>query len=99
MTGAAVVAGVAGACAVGATWELLATVERTRASERMTRLLAPLRRPQHAATATEQRRLARTAVGVLLAAGWLLAGPRLTGSAQRADQSVGFHRARAGRKH
>ena len=55
MTGAAVVAGVAGACAVGATWELLATVERTRASERMTRLLAPLRRPQHAATATEQR--------------------------------------------
>lgn len=74
MTGAAVVAGVAGACAVGATWELLATVERTRASERMTRLLAPLRRPQHAATATEQRRLARTAVGVLLAAGWLLAG-------------------------
>lgn len=74
MNAAPAVAGLAGACAVGATWELLATVERTRAADRVARLVAPLRRPQHTATAAEQRRLARTAVGVLLAAGWLLAG-------------------------
>jgi len=67
-------AGAAGACAVGATWELLASVERTRAEAAVRRLLAPLGRPQAVASAAEERRLARTAIGALLAAGLLLFG-------------------------
>src|SRR4051794_24355785 len=75
MSLAALLAAGAGASAVGATWEILASVERTKAAAVATRLVAPLRRPGTAPTPAEQRRLARTAVAVLLAAGWLLLGP------------------------
>ena len=74
MTGAAVAAGAAGVCGVGATWELLASIERTRVEAMVRRLVAPLGRPHTVASRVEERRLVRTAIGALLAAGLLLFG-------------------------
>jgi tight adherence protein B len=59
-------------------WEALAIVEHLHPARAVGRALAPLRlagRVGHAPTAPERRRLALVAMGTLLAAGWLLAGP------------------------
>lgn len=75
MSAAVVLAGAGGACAVAATWEILASVERTTPVAAAERLLGPFRRPGTIASADEHRRLGRTAAMVLLGAGWLFAGP------------------------
>lgn len=78
MSPAAALAGVAGACAVLATWEALATLERARLLQAATRALAPLVRAGREGrepTAPERRRLALLSAATLLGGGWLLAGP------------------------
>ena len=78
MTPAAALAGVAGACAVLAAWDALATLERARLLRMATRALAPLVRAGSEGrepTPPERRRLALLAAATLLAGGWLLAGP------------------------
>jgi tight adherence protein B len=96
MSPAALAAGGAGACAVGATWELLATIERSGSEAALARLLRPLRRPGRAATAAEARRLARTAAVALFGAGWLLFG-LLPGLALAAGGPWGVRRLLAAR--
>lgn len=78
MTAAALLAGLAATCGVVAAWEALAAAERLRPARALARVLAPL----HAAgrhgrdpTTAERRRLAVVATLVLLAAGWVTAGP------------------------
>jgi tight adherence protein B len=78
VTAAALLAGLAAACGVVAAWEALAAVERARPAHALARVLAPLRaagRRGRDPTAAERRRLAVVATLVLLAAGWLTAGP------------------------
>lgn len=78
MSPAAALAGVAGACAVLATWDALATLERARLLQAATRALAPLVRAGREGrepTAPERRRLALLTAATLLGGGWLLAGP------------------------
>jgi tight adherence protein B len=70
----------AGAAAVGAAWEALAAVERSRLGGALERALEPLARAGRegrAPTRPERRRLALLATGVLAAAGWLAGGPAL----------------------
>ncbi len=77
MSLAACLAGVAGACAVLATWEALATLERARLLQAGTRAIAPLVRAGREGrepTPPERRRLALLTAATLLAGGWLLAG-------------------------
>ncbi len=78
MSPAAALAGVAGACAVLATWDALATLERARLLQTATRALAPLVRAGREGrepTPPERRRLALLTAATLLGGGWLLAGP------------------------
>jgi tight adherence protein B len=77
MTGAPLLAGVAGACGVGAAWDVLVLVDRARvpalAQRALGRVLATGlggREP----TSEERLRLAALGVLVLFAAGWLLGG-------------------------
>ena len=77
MTGAPVLAGAAGACAVAAAWDVLVLAGRARVPELARRALARVlstglggREP----TSEERLRLAALGVLVLFAAGWLLAG-------------------------
>jgi tight adherence protein B len=70
----------AGAATVGAAWEALAAVERSRLGGALERALEPLARAGRegrAPTRPERRRLALLATGVLAAAGWLAGGPAL----------------------
>ncbi len=82
MSAAMLLAGAAGAAAVGGAWEALAAVEQAsvaRAGSRAAaRLLGPLRaagRSGRVPTSVERRRLHAVAAATLLAGGWLLAGP------------------------
>lgn len=71
-------AALAAALGVLALWDALAAAEQLVRGGALGRLLAPLllaRRDGAAPTAAERRRLALLATLVLLAAGWLLAGP------------------------
>ena len=71
-------AGAAGAGVLGA-WEALAAVERTRlaaAAAARARAARARGREGRAPTAPERRRLGAVAAAALLAAGWLLGGPR-----------------------
>ena len=77
MTGAPLLAGVAGACAVGAAWDVLVVAERARVPALVRRTLARVlatglggREP----TSAERQRLAALGTLVLFAAGWLLGG-------------------------
>ena len=78
MSAAAVVAGAAGACAVGAAWEGLAALEQARAVQAVVSFVARLRatgaqgRPS---SAPERRRLVLVGAATLLAGGWLVGGP------------------------
>jgi tight adherence protein B len=74
----ALLAGVAGALAVAATWEGLAAVEQAPLARALGRVLEPLvaaRREGRPPTAPERRRLALVGTGALLGGGWLVAGP------------------------
>ncbi|WP_205698705.1 type II secretion system F family protein [Conexibacter sp. SYSU D00693] len=78
MTRSALLAFVAGACAVGGAWELLGALHEASASRVAGRLLAPLRLAGLAGrepTSAERRRLVLLGAGTALAGGWLLAGP------------------------
>ena len=80
MSLAALLAAAAAAAGVLGAWEVLATAEATRISDRLGRALAPLgraRREGLAPSVPERRRLAFLAAGSLFAAGWLLGGPLL----------------------
>jgi tight adherence protein B len=78
MSGAALLAALAGALAVAGAWEALGAIERVALAGAAARLLAPLRaagRDGRVPTAPERRRLAVVGAATLLAAGWLVAGP------------------------
>jgi tight adherence protein B len=75
---AAPLAALAAAVAVLALWDVLAAAEGLARSAAPDRLLAPLARARSAGvepSAAERRRLTLVAALVLLAAGWLVAGP------------------------
>jgi tight adherence protein B len=68
----------AGAAGVIGAWELLASLQRERASAWLEGALRPLRRAAAAGAAPsdqERRRLGLLAAACLLAAGWIVAGP------------------------
>lgn len=73
MTGAVVLAGLAGATAVAAAWEAVAALEHAVPTRSLALLLAPLRAGR-APTAPERRRLALVGAATAFAAGWLLGG-------------------------
>jgi tight adherence protein B len=78
VTTAPVLAGLAGALAVVGTWDALAAVEQAAVARAFARWAAPLRAARHegrSPTAVERRRLAFVGAAVLLAGGWLVAGP------------------------
>lgn len=78
MSVTAVIAGLAGACAVLAAWELIAAAEQGRFVRRAGRWLAPALealRCGREPTSPERRRLVLVGVLSLAAAGWLAAGP------------------------
>jgi tight adherence protein B len=78
MTGAPLLAGLAGALGVAGAWEALAAVEQAALVRAAARVLAPLRaagREGREPSAPERRRLALVSAATLLAGGWLLAGP------------------------
>jgi len=71
-------AAASGGCAVVGVWELLLAAEQAAVGDRLARSLRPLRaagRVGHEPTRAERRRLAVLGTAVLLAAGWLVAGP------------------------
>jgi tight adherence protein B len=77
---APLLAALAAVLGVYGAWEGLAVVEQAQPAQLVARVLAPLRLAARAGrepTAPERRRLAILGAGVLLAAGWLLAGPVL----------------------
>ncbi len=77
---AAPVAALAAALGVFALWDVLAAAEGRVRGDALGGLLAPLVRARRAGaepSAAERRRLALVAASVLLAAGWLVAGPAL----------------------
>ena len=78
---AAPFAALAAALGVLALWDVLTAAERAVRGDALSRLLVPLLRAREAGTepsAAERRRLALVATLVLLAAGWLVAGPLLS---------------------
>lgn len=78
MTAAILLAGLAGCCAVGGTWEAIAALEEAAPTRVLARLRAPLRaagREGREPSVAERRRLAVVGAATLLACGWLLAGP------------------------
>jgi tight adherence protein B len=77
---AAPLVALAAALCVLALWDVLAAVERAARGDALGGLLAPLLRARRAGaepSAAERRRLALVATLVMLAAGWLVAGPIL----------------------
>lgn len=77
---AAPLAALAAALGVLTLWDVLAAAEGLARGDTLGGLLAPLVRARRAGTepsAAERRRLALVAVPVLVAAGWLVAGPAL----------------------
>ena len=79
MTPAALLALLAGVCAVLGAWEALAAVEHGRLPSALARAAEPLLRAGRegrAPTAAERRRLGLLAAASLFAGGWLLCGPR-----------------------
>jgi tight adherence protein B len=100
MSGAALLAAAAAAAGVLGAWEVLATAEVARVSDRLARALAPLgraRREGVAPSVPERRRLALLAAGSLFAAGWLLAGPLLAFAAAMAGPAAALAAVRARR--
>jgi tight adherence protein B len=80
MSAGVALAAAAGVAGVLGTWELLAAIEGTRVSARLSRALEPLARAGREGrepTRPERRRLGLLAAGCLLVAGWLLGGPAL----------------------
>ena len=78
MSPAVALAGGAGACAVLAAWDALATLERARLLRAGTRALGPLVRAGREGrepTPPERRRLGLLAAATLFGGGWLLGGP------------------------
>lgn len=78
MTGAVLLAGLAGGCAVLAAWEALVAVEEGRLVPAAGRWLAPALaavRSGREPTSPERRRLAALGALSVLAAGWLASGP------------------------
>jgi tight adherence protein B len=78
VTAAALIAGLAGALGVVGAWEALAAVEQAALARAFARWAAPLRaarREGRSPTVVERRRLALVGAGVLLAGGWIVAGP------------------------
>jgi tight adherence protein B len=78
VTTAPVLAALAAALGVLGAWDLIAVVDDVAPARRLGRVLAPLRlagRAGREPSAPERRRLAVLGAGVLLAGGWLLAGP------------------------
>jgi len=78
MSGAALLAGLAGACAVLAAWEAIAAADEERAVQAVRRWLAPALEAVRAGrepTSPERRRLVVLGALSLLAGGWLVAGP------------------------
>jgi tight adherence protein B len=74
----ALLAGLAGACAVGAAWEAVAGAAPVRGWRRVREVLRPLQaagRTGREPSVAERRRLAALAGLALLAGGWLVAGP------------------------
>ena len=76
MSGAALLAFVAGVCAVLGAWDGLAVLDGRAPARVLARWLAPLR-VGRAPTTAERRRLALVGAGTLGASGWLVAGPAL----------------------
>ena len=82
MTVAALLAGLAGVCAVLAAWELIAAAEQERIVRAAGRWLAPAiaaLRSGREPTSPERRRLALVAALSLAGGGWLIAGPLAAG--------------------
>ena len=78
MSAAALLAGVAGACALLAAWEAIAAAEQERVVQAARRWCAPaidVLRSGREPTSPERRRLLVLGSLVLLGAGWLVAGP------------------------
>jgi tight adherence protein B len=101
MSPAALLAGLAGACAVLAAWEAIAAADEQRFVQAARAWLAPaleVVRSGRQPTSPERRRLATLGVLSLLGAGWLLAGPwaglALGGAAPWAGRRVLRARAR-----
>ncbi len=83
VSSAAILAGLAGACAVLAAWEAIAAAEQERLVRKAARWLAPaldVLRSGREPTSPERRRLVLVGALSLAGAGWLVAGP-LTGLA------------------
>jgi tight adherence protein B len=81
VSGAALLAALAAGLLVAGAWEAAAAVERAWIAGGIARLVEPLRLAGlegRVPTTPERRRLAAVATLVLLAAGWLLAGPLLS---------------------
>jgi tight adherence protein B len=75
---AAILAGVAGACAVLGAWEAIAAAEQERLVRAAARWLAPALealRSEREPTSPERRRLVLVGALSLVAAGWIVAGP------------------------
>jgi len=78
MSPTAILAGLAGACAVFAAWEAIAAAEEERLARAAGRWLAPaldVVRSGREPTSPERRRLVLVGALSLMAAGWLVAGP------------------------
>jgi len=78
VSGAPLLAGVAGACAVAAAWDALVLAERARMPAAARRAIARTLRTglgEREPTSAERRRLAALGALVALACGWLLGGP------------------------
>jgi tight adherence protein B len=78
LTPTVVLAGLSGAAAVLAAWEVLAAVEQAAVARAARRVLAPVLaagRSGRLPTSAERRRLGAVGAATLLAGGWLVAGP------------------------
>jgi tight adherence protein B len=78
VSGAPLLAGLAGALGVAGAWEAIAAIEQAALARAAARVLAPLRavgREGREPSPPERRRLALVSAATLLAGGWLLAGP------------------------
>ncbi len=78
MSPVALIAGLAGACALLAAWETISATDEQRASQALRSWLAPalaVVRSGREPTSPERRRLVLLGALSLLGAGWLLAGP------------------------
>jgi tight adherence protein B len=86
---AALFALAAGGAGVFGAWEAIVALERARLPARLGRIVAPLRRTAPAEPSRdERRRLVALGSAVLLAVGWLAAGPALAIAASAAGPAV-----------